>query len=135
YINYYIRNFDYPLFFVFLFLCLFGLVMIYSSSMMVSIVYEDGTPDYFYRKQLSNLFIAGFAFLVAAFFPYKHFINKKLMMFLVFIMLVLEFWVTFFGTGKQETGSQSWIRVFGLMNFQPSEFAKLFIILYFAGAF
>lgn len=135
YINYYIRNFDYPLFFVFLFLCLFGLVMIYSSSMMVSMMNKEGIPDYYYSKQLTNLLISGFAFFVAAFFPYKHYSNKKLMMYLVFIMLVLEFWVTFFGTGKQDTGSQSWIRVFGLMNFQPSEFAKLFIILYFSGAF
>ena len=29
-----IRNFDYPLFAVYLVLCLFGLVMIYSSSMV-----------------------------------------------------------------------------------------------------
>jgi cell division protein FtsW len=50
-------------------------------------------------------------------------------------MIVLEIWVTFFGHGKDSTGSQSWISLFGVMNFQPSEFAKLFIIIFFAGTF
>lgn len=135
YFAYYVRNFDYPLFFTYVFLCLFGLVMIYSASMMVAMVYEDAEPNYFYKKQLFNLFVAAFAFLIGAFFPYKHYSNKKLMVFLLGVMLILLFWVWNFGIGADTTGSQSWISLFGLMTFQPSEFAKLFIILYFAGAF
>ena len=73
YITTYLRNFDYLLFFTYVFLCLFGLVMIYSASMMVGIVYEDGTPDYFYRKQLTNLIIGALAFFIGVFFPYKHY--------------------------------------------------------------
>lgn len=134
YLAYYVKNFDYPLFFTYLFLSLFGLVMIYSSSMMVAIVYEEREPDYFYKKQLLNLIIASFAFVVGAFFPYKHYSNKKFMVFLLGTMLVLLFWVWNFGVGLEQAGSQSWIDL-GFMNFQPSEFAKLFIILYFAGAF
>lgn len=135
YLATYVRNFDYPLFFTYVFMCLFGLVMIYSASMMVAIVYEDASPDYFYKKQLFNLVVAGLAFLVGAFFPYKHYSNKKLMVVLLGIMLVLLFWVWNFGVGEDTTGSQSWINVFNITTFQPSEFAKLFIILYFAGAF
>jgi len=134
YISYYIKNFDYPLFFVFVFLCLFGLVMIYSSSMMVAIIYDEMPPDYYYNRQLKNLFVAVFAFIAGAFFPYKHYSNKKLMISMVVVMLILMFWVWNFGTGEAETGSKSWIRIAG-MSFQPSELAKLFIILYFAGAF
>lgn len=134
YISYYIKNFDYPLFFVYLFLCLFGLVMIYSSSMMVAIVYDDMPPDYYYVRQLKNLIVAAFAFIIGAFLPYKHYSNKKLMIVMVAIMFVLMFWVWNFGIGETETGSKSWIRIMG-MTFQPSELAKLFIILYFAGAF
>ncbi|WP_107934928.1 FtsW/RodA/SpoVE family cell cycle protein [Ureibacillus chungkukjangi] len=133
YLNYYVRNFDYPLFFTYLFLCLFGLVMIYSSSIMVSIVNEDGTPTYFYRKQLLNLCIAAFAFIVGAFIPYKHFSNKRIMQILTLMVFVLLAWVKI--DGIDAGGAKSWINPFGLMNFQPSEFAKLFIILYFAGAF
>ena len=134
YLSYYVRNFDYPLFFTYVFLCLFGLVMIYSASMMVAIVYEDQAPDYFYKRQLLNLSVASFAFIVGAFFPYKHYSNKKLMVALLGIMIVLLLWVMNFGIGEADTGSQSWINL-GFMTFQPSEFAKLFIILYFAGAF
>lgn len=131
----YFRNFDYALFFVYIFLCLFGLVMIYSASMMVAIVYEGAGPDYFYNKQLFNLTIAAPFFLLAVIIPYKRLSNKYVLGFLMAMMLILEFWVTFFGNGKLETGSQSWINVFGITNFQPSEYAKLFIIVYFAGSF
>lgn len=131
YLNYYVRNFDYPLFFTYLFLCLFGLVMIYSSSIMVSIVDKD-TPTFYYRKQLMNLIVAAFAFFVGAFIPYKHFSNKRIMQIMTALVLILLAWVKI--KGVEAGGAESWINL-GVMNFQPSEFAKLFIILYFAGAF
>lgn len=134
YLAYYVRNFDYPLFFTYVFLCLFGLVMIYSASMMVALVQEGQAPDYFYKRQLVNLGAASLAFIVGAFYPYKHYSNKKLMVPLLGIMIILMVWVQSFGIGQGQTGAQSWID-FGFMTFQPSEFAKLFIILYFAGAF
>ncbi|CAM5189115.1 putative peptidoglycan glycosyltransferase FtsW OS=Ureibacillus acetophenoni OX=614649 GN=SAMN05877842_101343 PE=3 SV=1 [Ureibacillus acetophenoni] len=134
YIAYYARNFDYPLFITYVFLCLFGLIMIYSSSMMVAIVREGEAPDYFYKKQLLNLIVSTLPFIVGAFFPYKHFSNKKLMVLMTFGMIFLLIWLWIFGVGLEQTGSKSWIDL-GVMNFQPSEVAKLFIILYFAGAF
>lgn len=134
YLSYYIRNFDYPLFFVYVFLCLFGLVMIYSSSIMVAIV-GGNEPDYYYKKQLMNLSVAFFAFVIGAFFPYKHYSSKKIMVFMVGLIISLLVGVLIFGRGEIETGSRSWINLFGLMSFQPSELAKLIIILYFAGAF
>ncbi len=134
YIAYYARNFDYPLFFTYIFLCLFGLVMIYSSSMMVAIVYEDASPDHFYKKQLVNLIVSSVPFFIGAFLPYKHFSNKKLMVTMLFGLIFLLMWLWFFGVGLEQTGSKSWIDL-GVMNIQPSEVAKLFIILYFAGAF
>ncbi|MFF5993180.1 FtsW/RodA/SpoVE family cell cycle protein [Lysinibacillus sp. KU-BSD001] len=130
----YFRNFDYLLFFTYVFLCLFGLVMIYSAGMMVGIMYEDGTPDYFYRKQVINLVVAAVIFCIGAFFPYKHYSNKFVMLFGMAMMAILLVWLNVDGFGREETGSQSWIRVLG-MSFQPSEYAKLFIILYIAGSF
>lgn len=135
YLAHYIRNFDYLLFFTYLFLCLFGLVMIYSSSMMVAIMIEGEAPDYYYTKQLFNLKIGAIVFLLGAFFPYKHYSNKWLLFSFMLIMGILLGWVTFFGIGKEETGSQSWINLFGITMFQPSEFAKLFVILYISGSF
>lgn len=133
YYSRYIRNFDYGLLFVYIFLCVFGLVMIYSSSIFVAIVSEGAGPDYFYKKQLMNLAIAWFAFTVVALFPYRNYRNKSILKLLALIMIVLEVWLFTNGVGEDTVGSQSWISLFGLTMFQPSEYAKLFVILYFAG--
>ncbi|MFJ7954614.1 FtsW/RodA/SpoVE family cell cycle protein [Lysinibacillus sp. NPDC096418] len=135
YLKRYAQNFDYPLFFTVLMLSLFGLVMIYSSSIMVAIR-KDYPPDYYYLKQVKNLIVAFIAFSIAAFFPYKHYANKNIMLLFTVILVVLFTWVKVAGNGAEAgIGSKSWITVPGLGNFQPSEYAKLFIILYFAGAF
>lgn len=135
YLKRYAQNFDYPLFFTILLLSLFGLVMIYSSSMMVAIMQEDQAPDYFYQKQVKNLIVACIGFAAAAFFPYKHYANKNIMLLLTVVLIILFTWLKIAGHGAEDVGSQSWIDVPGLGNFQPSEYAKLFIILYFAAAF
>lgn len=132
YVTLYVKNFDYPLFIVYLILCIFGLVMVYSSSMMVAML-NDLPPDYYYKKQLFNLCVAAFAFFIGAFFPYKHYSRKNVMVTLTLIMFILLIWLWAFGI--EINGSKSWISIFGITNFQPSEFAKLFIILYFSGAF
>lgn len=132
YLKLYAKNFDYPLFIVYVVLCIFGLVMVYSSSMMIAMA-KNLPSDYFYKKQLFNLIIGFFVFIVGAFFPYKHYSRKKLMVTLTFIMFMLLIWLLLFGI--EVNGSKSWIDIFGLTRFQPSEFAKLFIILYFSGAF
>jgi len=134
YLKRYAQNFDYPLFFTVLLLSLFGLVMIYSASMMVAIRKEYAT-DHYYHKQVINLIVAFLGFLVAAFFPYKHYANKKVMLLLTAVLVVLFTWVKVAGNDEVGIGAKSWIHVPGLGNFQPSEYAKLFIILYFAAAF
>ncbi|MFD1862353.1 FtsW/RodA/SpoVE family cell cycle protein [Planococcus chinensis] len=132
YFKRYMKNFDYPLFFVYIALTLFGLVMIYSSSMAWSVNYYGDAPDRFYIQQLINLAIAFPAFAVAAFFPYKHF-NKRWMMMtvlgVIFLGLVLVHII-----GFEAGGARSWISL-GFANFQPSEVAKVGIILYLAGVF
>lgn len=135
YLKRYAQNFDYALFFTVALLTLFGLIMIYSSSMMVAISKLERAPDYFYFEQLKNIAVAFVAFLVAAFFPYKHYANKTVMLLLTVVLFVLLIWLKVAGFGADEVGSQSWIKVPGIGNFQPSEYSKLFIILYFAAAF
>ncbi|ATP39217.1 cell division protein FtsW [Solibacillus sp. R5-41] len=132
YFKQYLRNFDYGLFFVYIFLTLFGLVMIYSASIWVSIVLFDQAPDHYYKRQLLNICLAFILFLVAVIFPYKKFADKKILGLLFGMMFFLE--VALMIAGKNVNGARSWIDI-GIMNFQPSEFAKLFIIIYFAGTF
>ncbi|GLC87590.1 FtsW/RodA/SpoVE family cell cycle protein [Lysinibacillus piscis] len=135
YIKRYMQNFDYPLFFTVVGLSLFGLVMIYSSSMLVSVVREGEGPDYYYIRQVKNLIVAAIGFFVTAFFPYKHYASKGIMLLLTIVLAILFTWLKIWGHGAEDVGSQSWIKIPGLGNFQPSEYAKLFVILYFAAAF
>ncbi|MDW0115858.1 FtsW/RodA/SpoVE family cell cycle protein [Sporosarcina thermotolerans] len=133
YIKRMISNFDYPLFIVYIVLCLFGLVMIYSSSMVVAVNRYGFSPDHFYVRQLKNLAVSIPVFLLASFFPYQNYKRKKFMMFSIAVMFMLLILVHFIGYAAG--GSQSWIRVPGFGNIQPSEVAKLVIIIYFASVF
>lgn len=133
YFKRFLRNFDFPLFFAYLFLILFGLVMIYSSSYVWAVGRYDWEPDYFFRKQIFNLAIAFPAFFLAAFFPYKNYKRKKFMVFSVIVMLILLFLVHIIGSGDA-VGAQRWIH-FGFGSIQPSEVAKLIIIVYFSSVF
>ncbi len=128
-----LRYFDFPLFFVFLFLTLFGLVMIYSSSMVWAVSYYGYSSDYFFNNQQRNLAIAYFAFFVAAFFPYKNYKRKGIMISALIVMFTLLFLVHFIGYGN-DVGAQSWIGL-PIGSIQPSEVAKLVIIIYFASIF
>ncbi|MFC5602939.1 FtsW/RodA/SpoVE family cell cycle protein [Sporosarcina koreensis] len=129
-----LRNFDFPLFTVYLVLSLFGLVMIYSSSMVWAVNRYGYEPDYFYKRQLLNLAIAFPAFLLTSFFPFQNYKRKKLMIFSIVIMFILLVLVHFLGSGEH-VGAQSWIKLPGLGSIQPSEVAKLVIIVYFASVF
>ncbi len=132
YIKRYAKNFDYPLFFVYIALTLFGLVMIYSASMAWSVNYYGDPPDRFYKQQLVNLALAFPVFAIAALFPYKHFSKKWMLMTVlgvIFLGLVLVHFI-----GYAAGGAQSWINL-GFASIQPSEIAKVGIIFYLAGVF
>lgn len=138
YTKQFIRNFDFPLFFTYLVLCLFGLVMIYSSSLVWAVGRYKFEPDYFFNRQLVNLAVAFPVFFLAAFFPYKNYKRKKLMIYSVVGMLALLFSVHFLG-GGENLGAQRSINLSiagkRLGNIQPSEFAKLILLVYFASIF
>lgn len=132
YIKRYAKNFDYSLFITYLFLCLFGLVMIYSASMEWAVNVYDYEPDFFYKRQVINLLVAVPVFLMAAFIPYKHYRRKPIMASMLLVMFVLLFAVHFIG--DDINGAKSWITI-GPLRLQPSELAKIILILYFASVF
>ncbi|MFK8793610.1 FtsW/RodA/SpoVE family cell cycle protein [Planococcus plakortidis] len=132
YIKKYGKYIDYPLLFAYLALTVFGLIMIYSSSMAWSVNYYDDSPDRFYIQQLINLAIAYPVFLLAAIFPYKHFRKKWMMasvLAVIFTGLILVHFI-----GFAAGGAKSWISL-GFANIQPSEVAKVGLIFYLAGVF
>ncbi|MDR4937307.1 FtsW/RodA/SpoVE family cell cycle protein [Rossellomorea marisflavi] len=127
-----LKSYDYSLIGVYLLLCIFGLVMVYSSSMVVAVEKFGMESDYFYKKQLLNLVISFVAFLAAAWFPYKAFKIGKVLKTLMLLVIALLISVHFFGSVVNN--AKSWIDL-GVMRIQPSEFAKLAVIIYLGSVY
>lgn len=130
----YFKEFDYPLFITYFILCVFGLIMIYSASMMVAVNRLGQSPDFFYKKQLLNLAISAFAFIVGVTIPYKKYRKKPVILTILIGTFVLLLSVHFIGYSPDGSGAKSWLN-FGFANFQPSELAKLSFIILFAVVF
>lgn len=123
-----LQNIDYPLLGVILFLCAFGLLMVYSASFPLGML-RYGNDKFFFSQQLLS-FAIGLGVLAAAIvFPYRKL--GKLSPLLVILSLVLLVLVLMPGIGVERNFSQRWLQLGPLM-FQPSEAVKLAIVIYFA---
>ena len=122
------KHMDYFLFVSVLIISIFGIIMIYSaSSIWAEFKYQDAFK---YVKQQSLFFVLGiFIMLFCSKIPLS-LIKKKanLILGICFLLLVL---VLIPGIGSIRNGSRSWFGIGGL-GVQPSEFAKLGLIIYTA---
>lgn len=118
--------FDYTLLFITLFLLAFGLLMVYSTSSYVAEL-KFGRANYYFVKQLRNTLLGLVAMIIAANFDYK--IYKRFAPWIYLLSLALVFAVLV--VGKEINGSKRWIIIKGI-SFQPSEFAKLAVIIFLA---
>ncbi len=105
-----------------------GIVMIYSASA----IYADsamGDSLYFLKRHLAYLAIGIVMMLCAMAVDINKFkeIAKPLMLVTIFLLAV----VLIPHIGRETAGARRWFR-FGPVNFQPSELAKVAIILYMA---
>jgi len=105
----------------------FGIVMVYSSSFTIS-YWDMGTKWYFTKRQLIYSGIGLFLMLIAMNLPIS-FYKKHFLLFLFgsVIMLILVFIP---GIGVTLNGASSWIGLNSKNTIQPSEFAKLGLIIY-----
>jgi cell division protein FtsW len=127
-----LRSYDYSLIFAYILLGLFGLIMIYSASMVTAVQLYDYPADFFYQKQKVNLLIGWMFFLFFAIFPYKAYKNKKFLIFITLCAVLGLFAVDLFG--HVTNNAQSWIQL-GARKIQPSEFVKLSVIIYLSAVY
>jgi len=116
-----VKKFDYILFIVCLLLCLFGLLMIYSSSCVwAEYKFND---SFHYLKYQTIFFTIGFIIMIIIskinYNIYYKYANHILLLSIILLILVL-----IPGIGSVRNGSRSW---FGIASFgiQPSEAAKI----------
>jgi cell division protein FtsW len=124
-----VRSYDYSLIVVIALLSLFGLVMVYSASL---VTWHGVASDFFYQKQKINLFMAAIVFVVMALFPYKAMKSTKILLPMVMVSLIGL--GVLFVVGKVAGNALSWIEV-GARSIQPSEFAKLSVIIYLSAVY
>jgi cell division protein FtsW len=109
-------------------LVMIGIVMVYSSSGVMAL--ERMGDEYYYLKKEVVFAAAGFALMVAAVkIPYVWW--RRLVypiMGVAFVALVLSFVP---GLRSAAGGASRWIRL-GPITFQPSEFAKLALVIFLA---
>lgn len=130
----YFKEFDYGLFITYFILCVFGLIMIYSASMMVAVNRLGQSPDFFYKKQVLNLIMGAAAFVVGVTIPYRKYRKKPVILTIVIVTFTFLIAVHIAGYSPNGSGAKSWLNL-GIANFQPSELAKLSFIILIAVVF
>ena len=125
------QGFDQPLLWVVAALLLLGTVMVYSASVALpdSPRFARYSPTHFLSRHLLSIAIAAVCAAVVVRIPLS--VWEKLAPWLFGLALLLLVIVLIPGIGKGVNGARRWIPL-GLMNFQPSELAKLAIALYAA---
>lgn len=121
------NSFDYTLLFVVVFLVLFGLVMIYSTSSYEAVA-DHGDSTYFLKKQLFATVLGIGVLAVTTWIDY-HYWERFAMIGLV-VSIVLVFLVLT-PMGIEANGARRWIRI-GPLSLQPAEVVKIEIILFCA---
>lgn len=123
------RKPDYPLLTVIGILVPIGLVMVYSAS-FVDAFTNRGSQLYYTWRQLGGVILGTIGLLIAQRIDYRvwrrysvHLLGATLV--LLLLVLVLPASIT------EVNGARSWIRL-GWFSMQPSEIAKLALVVYFA---
>jgi cell division protein FtsW len=113
-------------------LMLLGVVMVYSASVALpdNPKFAAYSPAYFLQRHLMALAIAFVVGLATVQVPVAFWEKHAPLIFVVSLVLLVLVLIP--GIGKVVNFSRRWIPL-GIMNFQPSELAKLAIALYAAG--
>jgi cell division protein FtsW len=112
-------------------LTVIGLYFVFESS-SIRTFHDFGDPFFYLKRQAGWFTIGIVAMFVLSKFDYRRIIF--LAMPIMFLSLILLIAVLIPGIGSKVNGARRWIDV-GFTNFQPSEFVKASVIVYFSAWF
>ena len=121
---------DFSILLVVTVLCAFGLVMVFSAS-FPSAYYETGDGAYYFKRQLIFAVLGLFAMVVMSRINYQRLrgASKLLLGFAVFLLVLVI--VPKNPLAITNNNATRWLGTEGF-SFQPSEIAKLAVVVYFA---
>jgi len=112
-------------------LTLFGILMVYDSSVAIAIR-DFSDRYYFVREQLRFLAVGAGVLVACSLIDYRRWYALAVPLLLVTLVLLGAVFLP--GIGIKALGSHRWIRM-GFFVFQPSELAKLALVIYLASWF
>ena len=120
----FLRHVDYLLF------AAAGALVAYGLWVLEAVTRADvpGDPDYYVFRQTIYVVVGAVLFIVAAAVNPDVYRRVRLPLYLLAILLLLAV----FAFAEEVRGSRRWIE-FGFFNFQPSELAKIILIVFLAG--
>jgi cell division protein FtsW len=120
--------YDVQLLFPVLFLVGIGIVMVYSASSALALK-KFGSGYFFLKKQALFAFAGVIILVISRHFPYKYY--RMLAYPLLGLSMALLAVIQFTDLGLSAGGSVRWMRL-GSFSFQPSEFARIALVIYLA---
>ncbi len=125
-------GFDQTLVWVVVALVALGMVMVYSASVAMpdNPKFSRYSPTFFLTRHIMSLVIATLCGLVVVQIPLSFWEKTSPWIFVASLLLLVVVLIPH--VGKVVYGARRWIPL-GIMNFQPSELAKLAIAMYAAG--
>lgn len=122
-----IKNIDKPLLIISIILFVFGLIMIFSSSNITAFMKYDASPyRYFFKQSIFLIFSFLCSLFLIRFHSKSYHIIANALVYLIGATLAL---LLIYGSVRNK--AISWID-FGFISIQPSEFAKIIIIIWLA---
>ncbi len=111
------------------FLTIFGLVMVYSASSVVAAAQHNGMSSYYFLRQLAYAG-AGYFFLILLMNVDYHFFEKWRVINILMVVCIGALALVM--TQPSVNGAHRWIRIGSYISFQPSEIAKMALLLFLA---
>lgn len=105
----------------------FKLVLMVLALSIIGVIAIGSAEESLQSRQLAGVIAGAFVMVVISFFDYTMFLKLNWLMYAANLVLLVAVWQL----GEDSHGAQRWLQIGGLQ-FQPSETAKILLILFFA---